>query len=349
MSLNRMSAFFLALAVTAALTNGCARKTDEPLPPKPLTLTYANFPPPATFPCVQMERWAREVESRSGSRVRVQTFPSGTLLAAKNIFDGVADGTADIGCFAMSYQPGRFPVTEAIDLPHFFPSAAVATRVLLDTFQEYDPAEFKSVKVLALFTCPPAVVMSSKPVKAVSDLAGLELRSSGTAAEAVRRLGGIPVAMPQSETPDALQKGVVKGNVSSAEVLMDMNYAAYCPFVYPAELPVVSFAVVMNAAKYNALAPDLRAILDGLVVEHSLWTADYVDQHVSKAIAWGKENRNLAVSEVSDADRAALREAFDPLLEDFASRVTKSGINGTDLLRFVRVRRDAHLAAEARP
>ncbi len=75
----------------------------------PITLTYANFPPAATFPCVQMERWAKELEKRTSGKVRVQTFPGGTLLPAKNIFDGVVSGTADIGNFAMSYQPGRFP------------------------------------------------------------------------------------------------------------------------------------------------------------------------------------------------------------------------------------------------
>ena len=30
----------------------------------PITLNYANFPPAPTFPCVQMERWKKEVEKR---------------------------------------------------------------------------------------------------------------------------------------------------------------------------------------------------------------------------------------------------------------------------------------------
>ncbi len=43
-------------------------------------------------------------------------------------------------------------------------------------------------------------------------LKGMALRSSGTVLEAMRLLGAsAPVAMPQSDVPDALQKGVVKG------------------------------------------------------------------------------------------------------------------------------------------
>ena len=130
-----------------------------------ITLKYANFPPATTFPCVQMERWAKEVEKRTNGKVRVQTFPGGTLLPAKNIFDGVLTGMADIGNFAMSYQPGRFPVSEAVDLPLGFTSAKAASLVLYDLVEKYSPKEFEKVKVLTLFTCPPADIMSSKPVK----------------------------------------------------------------------------------------------------------------------------------------------------------------------------------------
>ncbi|HWI41601.1 MAG TPA: C4-dicarboxylate ABC transporter substrate-binding protein, partial [Verrucomicrobiae bacterium] len=113
-----------------------------------IKLSYANFPPAPTFPCVQMERWAKEVEARTHGKVKVQTFPGGTLLPAKNIFEGVVSGMADIGNFAMSYQPGRFPVSEAMDLPHGFTNAKVASLVLFDLIEKYKPKEFDKVKVL---------------------------------------------------------------------------------------------------------------------------------------------------------------------------------------------------------
>ncbi len=49
-------------------------------------LNYANFPPETTFPCVQMERWAKEVEKRTNGRVKVHTFPGGTLIGGKKHF-----------------------------------------------------------------------------------------------------------------------------------------------------------------------------------------------------------------------------------------------------------------------
>ena len=270
-----------------------------------ITLTYANFPPSTTFPCVQMERWAKEVEKRTNGKVKVQTFPGGTLLPAKNIFDGVITGTADIGNFAMSYQPGRFPVSEAVDLPVGFTSAKAASLALFDLIDKH-PKEFEKVKLLTLFTCPPADFMTIKPVRSLKDLKGMELRVSGTGAEAVKRLGGIPIAMPQSETPEALQKGVVKGVVSSMEVLQDLNYAAYCPYATDANLFVVTFAVVMNKDKWNAMPADVKKVLDDLRREQAEWTGKYVDDHVKEALEWSKKKYNHQVIQLSAADKAQI-------------------------------------------
>src|SRR5512137_2993692 len=166
----------LCLAVAAAVAPATAVAA-------PVTFTYANFPPASTFPCVQMERWSREVEKRTNGQVKINTFPGGTLLPAKNIFDGVIAGTADIGNFAMSYQPGAFPVSEAVDLPLGFPNARVASLVLYDLIDKYKPKEFEKVKILTLFTCPPADFMTSKPVRTLSDLKGMELAVAGTGAD----------------------------------------------------------------------------------------------------------------------------------------------------------------------
>ncbi len=296
-----------------------------------ITLTYANFPPATTFPCVQMERWAKEVEKRTNGKVKIQTFPGGTLLPAKNIFDGVITGSADIGNFAMSYQPGRFPVSEAVDLPVGFTSAKAASLALFDLIEKY-PKEFEKVKLLTLFTCPPADFMTTKPVKSLKDLKGMELRVSGTGAEAVKRLGGIPIAMPQSETPEALQKGVVKGVVSSMEILKDFNFAAYCPYATDTNLFVVTFAVVMNQAKWNSLPADVKKVLDDMRREQAEWTGKYVDDHVKEALEWSKQKYNHQVIQLPASEKAEIPKLVKPMIDDYIKRVTGQGLPGQQII-----------------
>ncbi len=291
-----------------------------------IKLSYANFPPAPTFPCVQMERWKTEVEKRTNGKVKVDTYPGSTLLNPKNMFDGVIAGTADIGNLATSYQPGAFPVVEAVDLPLGWPNATVASVSLWDLVDKYKPKEFEKVKVLTMFTCPPANIMSMKPVRNLSEIKGYELRASGTGAKILELLGAAPVAMPQSDVPEALQKGVIKGNVSSLEVLKDFKYAEHCRHVTGnVNLFVVSFAVVMNQAKWNSLPDDVKKVFDDLRKEQAIWTGQYVDNHVKEALKWSKETfkdfqmYNLSKDELSKW-YALLNPMADKYLKDYEAK-----------------------------
>jgi TRAP-type C4-dicarboxylate transport system substrate-binding protein len=298
-----------------------------------IKLSYANFPPAPTFPCVQMERWKKEVEKRTNGKVKVDTYPGGTLLGAKNMFDGVAAGTADIGCTCTSYFPGAFPVVESIDLPIGWPSATVASVSLLELVDKYKPKELEKWKVLTMFTCPPANIMSMKPVLSLEDLKGYELRASGTGAKILGLLGAAAVGMPQSDVPEALQKGVIKGNVSSLEVMKDFKYAEYCRHVTAnVNLFVVSFAVVMNQKKWDSLPADVKKVIDDLSRDQAIWTGKYVDNHVKESMAWSEKTYNVQVYKLSPKEISKWYGILKPMTDTYIKNVEAKGLPAKGIL-----------------
>jgi len=308
----------------------------------PIKLNYANFPPAPTFPCVQMERWKKEVEKRTGGKVAIKTFPGGTLLGAKNMMDGVIAGTADIGCLCMAYQPGRFLVTNATALPVGFPNATVASLALWDIYNKYKPKAFAKVKVLTMFTCAPANIYAKKPVKNLEDLKGLELRASGGVAQALKALGATPVGMPQSATPEALQKGVVQGAASSLETLMDFKYAEICKYVTIFNGPVYPFAVVMNVDKWNSLPKDVQKVMDGMGVEQAFWTGNYMDKHVNKSVEWSKKNHNIEITKLTKKELANWNRLLRPLKDQWITKAKAKGLPARAILRDIRVAKEYH-------
>jgi len=308
----------------------------------PIKLNYANFPPAPTFPCVQMERWKKEVEKRTGGKVAIKTFPGGTLLGAKNMMDGVIAGTADIGCLCMAYQPGRFLVTNAIALPIGFPDATVASLALWDIYKKYKPKAFAKVKVLTMFTCAPANIYAKKPVKNLEDLKGLELRASGGTAQALKALGAIPVGMPQSEAPEALQKGIVQGAASSLETLMDFKYAEMCKYVTIFNGPVYPFAVVMNMDKWNSLPKDVQDVMDGLGVEQAFWTGNYMDKHVNESIEWSKKNHNIEITTLTKKELAEWNKLLKPLIDTWITQAKAKELPARAILRDIRIAKEYH-------
>ena len=270
-----------------------------PIQAESITLSYANFPPAPTFPCVQMERWKEEVEQRTNGKISVQTYPGGTLLGAKDMMDGVIQGQADIGCLCMAYQPGRFKITNGLALPLRIPNARAGSMVLWDIYQKYQPKAFDQVKVLTMFTTAPSNIMSKKPIRTLEDLKGFDLRASGGAAQILKRWGANQVGMPMSETPSALQKGVVQGLFSSLEVMMDFKFAEICPYITLTETVLYPFAVVMNMDAWNKLPQDVQEVFKELGPQQASWTGTYMDRHVQESIAWSQENHGVEVIELS--------------------------------------------------
>jgi len=308
----------------------------------PIKLNYANFPPAPTFPCVQMERWKEEVEKRTGGKVAIKTFPGGTLLGAKNMMDGVIAGQADIGCLCMAYQPGRFLVTNATALPVGFPDATVASLALWDLYKKYKPTAFAKVKALTMFTCAPANIYAKKPVRNLEDLKGLELRASGGVAQALKALGATPVGMPQSETPEALQKGVVQGAASSLETLMDFKYAEICKYVTIFNGPVYPFAVVMNMDKWNSLPKDVQDVMEGMGVEQAFWTGNYMDKHVNESIEWSKKNHNIEITKLTQKELANWNRLLRPLKDKWITQAKAKGLPARAILRDIRIAKEYH-------
>lgn len=309
----------------------------------PITLSYANFPPAPTFPCVQMERWKNEVETRTDGKVRVNTFPGGTLLGAKDMMDGVIQGQADIGCLCMAYQPGRFMITNATSLPLGIPNARVGSLVLWDLYRKYRPEAFAQVKVLAMFTTAPSNIMSKTPVRSLADIQGMDLRASGGAAQILAAWGANQVGMPMSATPEALQKGVVKGLFSSLEVMKDFKYAETCKYVTLTDTVIYPFSVVMNMASWNRLPEDVKAVFEALAPEQSVWTGVYMDDHVAVANQWSKETQGVEFITLSAEEKARWNERLAPITEQWIKDAEANGYPGRQIVEDIEALIEKHI------
>jgi TRAP-type C4-dicarboxylate transport system substrate-binding protein len=292
---------------------------------EPIKLSYANFPPAPTFPCVQMERWKKEVEKNTHGKIIINTYPGGTLLGAKGMMDGVIAGQADIGCLCMAYQPGRFVLTNATSLPVGIPDARIGSLALWDLYKKYKPAAFAKVKVLTMFTTAPTNIMSKVPVRNLSDIKGLDLRASGGAAKILGAWGANPVGMPMPATVEALQKGVVKGLFSSLESMKDFKFAETCRYVTVTDTVIYPFAVVMNMDSWNALPKDVQKVMEDLGTEQAEWTGNYMDNHVKEAISWSKKEQKVEFIELSKSEKAEWNNKLKFITDKWIQDATAKG------------------------
>jgi TRAP-type C4-dicarboxylate transport system substrate-binding protein len=225
-------------------------------------LTYSIFFPPTHGQCIAGMDWAKEIERATDGKVKITVFPGGTLTKANQCYDGVVKAISDIGMSCFAYTRGRFPVMEALDLPLGYPSGLAATRVANTFYETFTPAELNDVKVLYLHAHGPGLLHTKKPVKTLADLNNMKIRSTGLSAKVVEALGAIPVAMPQGDTYESLQKGVVEGTFGPMEVLKGWRQAEVIKATTDCNMIGYTTAmfVVMNKKKWAALSPEIQQI-----------------------------------------------------------------------------------------
>jgi TRAP-type C4-dicarboxylate transport system substrate-binding protein len=292
-----------------------------------IKLTYAFFAPARTFPGKQMAHWAEEIEKRTDGMVKVQTFPGSTLLGARDMYDGVLRGVADIGLGSPSYDPGRFALTSGVALPVSFPNATVASLTLLDLMMEFKPAEYEKFKIITMFTTEPGHIQSKASVENLKDLKGMKLRAAGTGVPVLKALGAAPVGMPMPQVPESVQTGVIDGTMTSREVLKDFKLAEQLHHVLEYPTVVVTFAAVMDKKKWDKLPDKVKKVIDELSREMAIWTGQYHDkQNVGEALAWSQKNHNLQIHTLSASERAKWDARLAPMVESWKTEMKAKGL-----------------------
>jgi TRAP-type transport system periplasmic protein len=211
-------------------------------------------------------KWSNILEKESGGRITVKRFPGSQMGPVQQHYDFVRTGQADVAWFLHGATPGRFPLTEIVQVPYLVGSAEIGTKVLNDAElrAKYLDAEHKGVKVLLLMTHQPGNVhTTSKPIRAVDDMKGLRIRfASPTIRDYIAALGGTPVGVLPTEQVEQLQKGTIDGvfiDYGGAGIAFKMGgVLKYSTEMYSY---VSSFGVAMNPDYWAKLPPDLQALV----------------------------------------------------------------------------------------
>jgi TRAP-type C4-dicarboxylate transport system substrate-binding protein len=216
-------------------------------------------------------RWSDGIAKASGGRIVVKRFPGAQLGPPPVYYDMARTGQAEVAWFLSGGTPGRFPVSELINLPYLVGSAEIGTKVMNDPElrKKYLDPEHKGVKALVYFTHQPGQIFTTrKAVRTTDDMKGMRIRfTSPTVRDFVAALGGTPVGVQPTEIAEQLQKGSIDGtfiDYGGAGIAFKLGgIIKYATEMYSY---VTSFGLAINPDFYNKLPPDLKKLIDDSVV-----------------------------------------------------------------------------------
>ncbi|OGP64479.1 MAG: hypothetical protein A2169_15405 [Deltaproteobacteria bacterium RBG_13_47_9] len=273
--------------------------------------------------------WAKEVEKRTGGRVKIALYPGGALGAAKDHVDMVAGGICDIAYFIHSYTSGRFPLTSVVELPLLFPNSEIGTRVLSAIYDKYLKGEYADVKVLYMWCMAPANLHTNKKaIHSLEDLKGLKLRTPGAPQAAViERLGATSLSMPINEIYSVLERGVADGAVLPWEGIGPWKLQEVLKYHTVATLYSMANGVIMNLKSWNNLSPDVQKILDEINKEYVTIAGKIFDEHekVGRKLCEGPGHQ---IYSLTPTERQKWSERISPLWERWVADMEAKGLPG---------------------
>jgi TRAP-type C4-dicarboxylate transport system substrate-binding protein len=303
---------------------------------KPIEISFSNFFPPSHFHGKLGQEYCDAIEKRTNGKVKMTYYPGGSLVAGAKTYGAVLDGITDIGMSVLGYSRGVFPALEAIDLPLGYKSGSQATRIINAFSEKFNPKELNKIKVMLFHAHGPGIIHSKDPVRKLEDLKGMKVRCYGFTVKIIEALGGVPVAMGQSQAYEALQKGVCNATLVPIEALKGWNQAEVIN--YTSETTSIGYTsglyVFMNKDKWASLPKDVQAVFEQV-------NKEWIDKFGAAWDASDAAGRKYTLEKgneiipMSAEENARWKAAVQPVIGDWVKAATKKGLPAQEYVDFL--------------
>lgn len=302
---------------------------------------HQMLPPQATIPAKSLQPWADKVKAESGGRIEVELYPAMQLGGKpSDLVDQVKDGVVDLTWTLLGYTPGRYPKSEAFELPFVATNAEATSVAFYDYYEKHMKDELKDFHVLTVHTHGPGILhtIASKPITSLESMKGVKLRgTSKVINQMLEAMGATPIGMPVTAVPESLSKSVIDGTVVPWEVTPSIKIAELAPnhtsFSGKHGLYTATFLFAMNKDSYNALPDDLKKVIDnnsGRELARQFGRMMDEGDARGKAIAEKAGNKLIVLD---DAETARWKKAGEPVTANWIQDMDKRGLDGTTLYK----------------
>jgi tripartite ATP-independent transporter DctP family solute receptor len=274
-------------------------------------------------------QFAEKVKARSGGRLEIQVFPNGSLGSDPQMISAVRGGTLDITLTGNPFFTGMAPKLNVLDLPFLFSSRAHVAKVLDGAIGDGLRKDLEGSNLKALATWEVGwrnLTNSRRPIVNANDIKGLKIRTTPNPAhvQAFRLLGAVPTPMPFTELFTALETKTVDRPENPVTLILNAKFFEVQKHLSLTRHAFTSAPLVMNKAKFDALAPDLQKVL--------------TETGIEVAAAQRKMNEDAEGSSLEALKKAGMQAVENPDRDSFSKIVTEDvrkefvGKFGSDVL-----------------
>lgn len=228
---------------------------------------------------VAMDKFAELLKEKSGGKMTLKMYHSGTLGSQPDAIEQVRLGGLEIANFNMGPLGPIVPEANVVSLPFIFKNTDHMWRVLDGEAGKLINAglERQGLVSLAWFDAGSrSFYNSKKPINVPADVAGMKIRimNNDLYSGMVKALGGNSTPMALSEVYQSLKTGVVDGAENNWPSYESTGHFEVAGFHSNSQHLIIPEILAINASVYNSLSDDDKKILKEAAVEAALLQRD---------------------------------------------------------------------------
>ena len=297
---------------------------------------YYYYTPPLHHDTLTMKDFAKDIQQLTNNELQMMIYPGGELpyppTEAVNIVrDRFVEGAGVVSDFVA----GSAPLLNLMNLPMLVTNLDEMTKAM-KIFLPYAEKEFekRGAKVLFWhFNSQKAIFGRGKPITGLDDLKGMKIRSFGVAdAQFIQRIGAIPVAMPNTEVPQAMQRGVMDAFVASAFFTIGSRWDDLINWAYLIDMAIISvYELVSIPALKGLSAANSKALLETAAKYNTRWNQEIVGLEKKARVDMASKDKKMI--QASEKDRARALEVMKAYWPEWAKSVGPTAVEALGQVR----------------
>ncbi len=211
------------------------------------------------------------VSEMTGGRLTITNNPSGAIVDGLKEMRAVHEGVLDLTMTGSHYHTSEIGMSG--DLFNLYPAGMSPQEFMVWYYEGggaalhqemYDRKNLNVKATLGMFTSAELFGWFAKPITSMADFQGMKFRTAGIWGEMLNEAGASVVTMPGGEIYEAMQRGVIDAfefstpGVDWSAGFQELGAYMTGPGIHA---PESAFEVLINTDKFDALSPDLQAIV----------------------------------------------------------------------------------------
>jgi TRAP-type C4-dicarboxylate transport system substrate-binding protein len=302
---------------------------------KTFSLKFASWVPQHDTMNYAPNLWMKEVEKRTGGRVKVTPYYGESLGKVANSLNMLKTGICDLALMPTGVLSKDFRVLDVLSLPGLISNRAVGTELMYTLLHrgllEKEFAGYRPIVLQAHDSF--YLVFTKKKVTTLEGLKGMKIRfPSITIKSYFEALGATPVSIPPPELFNAINTGVLDGTSASPGYLVMSKLYEIMKYISWAN-PISSGAniVLMSQKTWDSLPQDIQLIMEELNTKAKYQYLDAGQQQDIDSIKQLKK-AGMEMYSLSPDELKRWQKLAQPVIDQWVSDTQAAGFPGKEAL-----------------